>query len=61
VQLNRTQIKINGLGKDKDEIIPLSFPVNPNQSKGTYKQGSLQLRMPKMLSGRFKDIDIHFL
>ncbi|MDQ0194286.1 Hsp20/alpha crystallin family protein [Paenibacillus wynnii] len=61
VQLNRTQIKINGIGNDKGEVIQLPVPINPDQSKGTFKQGSLQLRMPKMLSGRFKDIDIRFL
>ncbi|MCL6604734.1 MAG: Hsp20/alpha crystallin family protein [Paenibacillus sp.] len=61
VQLNRTQIKINGMGNDKGEVIQLPYPVKPDQSKGTYKQGSLQLRMPKMLNGRFKDINIRFL
>ncbi|ULO10079.1 hypothetical protein H1230_15685 [Paenibacillus sp. 19GGS1-52] len=61
VQLNRTQIKINGLSKEQSEIIQLPFPVNPEQSKATYKQGSLQLRMPKMLSGRFRDIDVRYL
>ncbi|WHY17030.1 Hsp20/alpha crystallin family protein [Paenibacillus sp. G2S3] len=60
-QINRTQIKLNGLGKDHSEIIPLPIPVNPDQSRGTYKQGSLQFRMPKMSAGKFRDIDIRYL
>ncbi|MGF7047422.1 HSP20 family molecular chaperone IbpA [Paenibacillus sp. DS2015] len=61
VQLNRTKIKIHGLGNEQSEIITLPFPINPDQSKGTFKQGSLQLKMPKMPSGRFKDINVRFL
>jgi HSP20 family molecular chaperone IbpA len=60
-QINRTQIKLSGLGKDRSEIIPLPIPVNPDQSRVTYKQGSLQFRMPKMSSGKFRDIDIRYL
>lgn len=62
VQLNRTQIRINGLGDDdENEIISLPSPIIPDQSKATFKQGSLQLKMPKMATGRFKDIQIRFL
>lgn len=61
VQLNRTQIKINGLGNEQSEIITLPIPVNPDQSRGTFKQGSLQLKMPKMSSGKFKDISVRYL
>lgn len=60
-QINRTQIKLTGLGKDHSEIIQLPVPVIPDQSRGTYKQGSLQFRMAKMSAGRFKDIDIRYL
>lgn len=60
-QINRTQIKITGLGKDHHQIITLPVPVNPDMSKGTYKQGSLQFRMPKMSPGKYKDIDIRYL
>jgi HSP20 family protein len=59
--LNRTHIKLNGLGKDHSEIISLPVPINPDQSRGTYKQGTLQFRMPKMSAGRFRDIDIRYL
>ncbi|WP_379127037.1 Hsp20/alpha crystallin family protein [Paenibacillus sp. sgz500958] len=61
VQLNRTQIRINGLGEDNSEIIPLPYPVNPDRSKGTFKQRSLQLRMLKLQAGRYKDIEVRFL
>lgn len=60
-QINRTQIKISGIGKDQAEIIPLPFPVNPDQSKATYKQGSLQFRMPKLSPGRYRDVNIRYL
>lgn len=61
VQLNRTQIKINGLGNEHSETIILPIPVNPDQSRGTFKQGSLQLKMPKMSPGKFKDITVRYL
>lgn len=60
-QINRTQIKLTGLGKDHKEIITLPLPVNPDQSRASYKQGSLQFRMPKMTPGKFKDINIRYL
>lgn len=62
VRLNRTQIRIHGLSdEDESEIITLPSPIIPDQSKATFKQRSLQLKMPKMSSGRFKDIPIRFL
>lgn len=62
VQLNRTQIRIHGLGDEGNhQTIPLPTPINPDQSKATFKQGSLQIKMPKMATGRFKDIAIRYL
>lgn len=61
VQLNRTQIKINGLDDEESQIIVLPTPINPDQSKATFKQGSLQIKMPKMSIGRFKDVYIRYL
>lgn len=61
VQLNRTQIKINGLNDEESQIILLPTPINPDQSKATFKQGSLQIKMPKMSIGRFKDVHIRYL
>ncbi|KKO51349.1 hypothetical protein XI25_26690 [Paenibacillus sp. DMB20] len=61
VQLSRTQIKVNGLKDKESELIKLPVPVNPDRTKATYKQGSLQLRMPKLSSGRFKDVFIRYL
>ncbi|WP_054957848.1 Hsp20/alpha crystallin family protein [Paenibacillus dakarensis] len=62
VQVNRTQIRIYGL-TDEDEyrIIQLPSPIIPDQSKASFKQGSLQLRMPKMGTGRFKEVPIRYL
>ncbi|MFC7680243.1 Hsp20/alpha crystallin family protein [Paenibacillus sp. GCM10028914] len=62
VQLNRTQIRINGFDdNDENQIIQLPTPIIPEQSKATFKQGSLQLKMPKMTIGRFKDVSIRYL
>lgn len=61
VQLNRTQIKITGLKNEQSKIIQLPCSINPDISKGTYKHGSLQLKMPKSSSGRFKDIVVRYL
>lgn len=61
IQLNRTQLKINGLNDDQSQIITLPTPINPDQSKATFKQGSLQVKMPKISTGRFKDVHIRFL
>ncbi len=61
VQVNRTHIKINGLPKEHVQIIQLPAPVQPSQSIATYKQSSLQIKMPKLSSGRYHDVQIRFL
>ncbi|ASA21779.1 Hsp20/alpha crystallin family protein [Paenibacillus donghaensis] len=61
LQLYRTQLKIGGLANDRSEVITLPVPVNPNQSRATFKQGTLQLKMPKLSAGRYKDIPVRFL
>lgn len=61
VQVNRTHIKINGLPKEHVQIIQLPAPVQPSQSIATYKQSSLQIKMPKLSSGRYHDVHIRFL
>lgn len=61
LQLNRTQIKINGLPNEKKQIISLPAPIVPSKSIATFKQSSLQIKMPKMPTGRFRDIHIKLL
>jgi HSP20 family protein len=38
--------------------IPLPYPIKPKEVKATYKDGTLELRAPKMKSGRGKSIRI---
>ncbi|MGG4341790.1 Hsp20/alpha crystallin family protein [Paenibacillus lautus] len=61
IKLSRTQIKIHGLPKDQSQTIVLPVPVLPSQTIATYKQPTLQIKMPKMSTGRFHDINIRFL
>ncbi|MEC0255745.1 Hsp20/alpha crystallin family protein [Paenibacillus lautus] len=61
IKLNRTQIIIHGLPKDQSQTIVLPVPILPAQSIATYKQPTLQIKMPKMSIGRFHDVNIRFL
>ncbi|KOR88989.1 Hsp20/alpha crystallin family protein [Paenibacillus solani] len=61
IQLNRTRIKINGLPKEQHQTILLPVPILPAQAIATYRQPTLQIKMPKMSPGKLHDINIRFL
>lgn len=61
LQVNRTHLKVNGLGKEKSQLITLPTAVIPSQAKASFKQGSLQVRMPKMAGGKYREVYIRYL
>lgn len=61
VQVSRTQLRINGVEEGEPQHIALPAPVNPTGAKATFKLGSLQIKIPKMNSGRFQEVPVRYL
>ncbi|MCR8641204.1 Hsp20/alpha crystallin family protein [Paenibacillus sp. N1-5-1-14] len=63
ISINSSQIKIEGIGsnRDREQRIPLSIPVVPSRSTATFKQDVLQIKMPKLSKGHFVEVPIRYL
>ncbi|AQT83333.1 hypothetical protein ERICIV_02342 [Paenibacillus larvae subsp. larvae] len=62
VFLNNNQIKIEGWpGQDEGKLISLPASIIPHKSKASFKEGYLQIKMPKMRNGNFHELQIRHL
>lgn len=62
VSLNNNQIKIGGWpGQEEEQLISLPRSIIPQKSRASFKEGYLQLKMPKMRNGNFHGLQIRHL
>ncbi|MEV2407268.1 Hsp20/alpha crystallin family protein, partial [Paenibacillus larvae] len=56
----RTQL-MGWPGQDEGKLISLPASIIPHKSKASFKEGYLQIKMPKMRNGNFHELQIRHL